>query len=175
MITSLFFLICGRKKKKRPDFSCIPGNNKKENKHGKRRAFCFVVQKKTNSAVKWCFTYPCWRWKLQKKKDTFQGDWTKSHKKSTRLFSKKRNPAWKQTQMWILRQFGGEAHLVFSTGGGFADLERLESARLTTCAVQLRNHAMVGTVGWGKVAAVVLERMVSGLFWEMSGQITISG
>lgn len=45
--------------------------------------------------------------------------------------------------------------------GGFVDLERLESARLTICAVQLRNHTM-GAVGWGRVV-VVLERMVSGL------------
>lgn len=61
----------------------------------------------------------------------------------------------------------------FSQRGGVVGLERLESARLTICTVQLRDHTM-GAVGWGRVV-VVLERMVSGLFWKMSGQITISG
>lgn len=39
----------------------------KQKKNSKRRSFCFIVQKKTNAAVKWRFTYPCWRGKLQKR------------------------------------------------------------------------------------------------------------
>lgn len=35
--------------------------NKQKKKHCKKRFFCFIVEKKTDIAVKWLFTYPCWR------------------------------------------------------------------------------------------------------------------
>lgn len=130
--------------KKRPDFSCIPGKKTKQNT-AKEGSFTLSLKRKMLQSSDSLLTLA--GGENLEKNDTFQDDWAKCgskiSEKSTHLFSINEIQSLLCENRHRCECWGSfEGKPTSFSQRGFVDLELLGGlrARLTICAVLLRNH-----------------------------------